>query len=281
MLRKLHTMVDQIDTLFGYDFVRNALLAGSIAAILGAVVGYFVIIRNVGFAAHALAHIGFTGATGAALFGLSSLQGMLLISSIAAALMGISGNKLHRSELAIGMVLSFALGVGTLFLALYQGFAGQATSILFGNIFGVSSFQIKETLLLAILSMATLATFSRRLLFASVQPDLAESRGLSLSALSTAFMLILAIAVTLASQVVGILLVFTLVIAPAGIAARLCRGFWMAIIVSILIALISVWSGILLACLTNWPPSFWITAIFFTLYLVTEFLCRFVLHLER
>ena len=112
-------MLDQLLSNFSYDFVRNAFFAGSIAAILGAVVGYFVIIRNVGFAAHALAHIGFTGATGAALFGLSSLQGMLLISCVAGALMGVSGNKLHRSELAVGMVLSFALGVGTLFLALY------------------------------------------------------------------------------------------------------------------------------------------------------------------
>jgi zinc/manganese transport system permease protein len=274
-------MVDQLYALFGYDFVRNALIAGSIAAILGAVVGYFVIIRNVGFAAHALAHIGFTGATGAALFGLSSLQGMLFISCVAGALMGISGNKLHRSELAVGMVLSFALGVGTLFLALYQGFAGQATSILFGNIFGVSGSQIKEALVLAVLSLGCLALFSRRLLFASLQPDLAESRGVSLTSLSASFMIILAIAVTLASQVVGILLVFTLVIGPAGIAARLCRGFWTAMGLSILIALGAVWIGILLACLSNWPPSFWITGILFVLYLATEILCRFVLRLER
>jgi zinc/manganese transport system permease protein len=206
---------------------------------------------------------------------------MLAICCVAGALMGISGNKLHRSELAIGMVLSFALGVGTLFLALYKGFAGQATSILFGNIFGVSEAQIQATLVLAILSLVVLALFSRRLLFASIQPDLAESRGISLSALSAAFMIILAIAVSLASQVVGILLVFTLVIGPAGIAARFCRGFWSAIFFSIVIGLGSVWLGILLACLTNWPPSFWITGMIFVLYLVTETLCRWVFRLER
>ena len=274
-------MLDQVNDILAYDFVRNALLAGSIAAILGAVVGYFVIIRNVGFAAHALAHIGFTGATGAALLGLSSLQGMLVISCVAGTLMGISGNKLHRSELAIGMVLSFALGIGTLFLALYKGFVGQASSILFGNIFGVSQSQIVATMVLAILSLAALAIFSRRLLFASLQPDLAESRGISLTALSTAFMVILAIAVTLASQVVGILLVFTLVIGPAGIAVRFCRGFWGSIFFSILIGLGSVWVGILLACVSNWPPSFWITAMIFVLYLFGETLSRYVLRLER
>jgi zinc/manganese transport system permease protein len=274
-------MVEQLASYLSYDFVRNAFVAGSVAAILGAVVGYFVIIRNVGFAAHALAHIGFTGATGAALFAFTPLQGMLFISCAAGALMGISGNRLHRSELAVGMVLSLALGVGTLFLALYQGFAGQATSILFGNIFGVSKSQITETIFLACVSLLTLAIFSRRLLFASLQPDLAESRGISLTALSAAFMIILAIAVTLASQVVGILLVFTLVIGPAGIAVRICRGFWSAMALSVFLALGAVWSGILLACLSNWPPSFWITGILFFLYLLTENICRFVLRMER
>ena len=257
-----------------YDFVQNALIAGSIAAVLGAIVGYFVIIRNVGFAAHALAHIGFTGATGAVLFGLTPLQGMLAISCLAGAGMGISGSKLHRSELAIGMVLSISLGLGTLFLSLYQGFAGEATAILFGNIFGVSRAQVIETLLLALFSLSLLACFSRPLLFASIQPDLAESRGLSLTFLSTAFMMILAISVALVSQVVGTLLVFTLLVAPAGIAARRCHGFWKTILVSVLIGLGSLWSGIFLACLTNQPPSFWITGILFVLYALSELVAK-------
>jgi zinc/manganese transport system permease protein len=274
-------MLEQIAGFLAYDFVRNALVAGTLAALLGAVTGYFVVLRNVGFAAHALAHIGFTGATGAALFALTPLQGMLIISALAGAVMGVSGNKLHRSELAIGMVLSFALGVGTLFLTLYKGFAGQATAILFGNIFGVSSSQITQTIILTSLCVGALAVISRRLLFASVQPDLAEARGISLSGISVTFMVILSVAVTLASQVVGILLVFTLIIGPAGIAARLCRGFGLGLGLSILIGIFSVWAGILLACLTNWPPSFWITAILFLLYLITEAICRFVLRTER
>jgi zinc/manganese transport system permease protein len=274
-------MVEQLTSYLHYDFVRNALLAGSVAAILGAIVGYFVIVRNVGFAVHALGHIGFTGATGAALFSVSPLLGMLVISCAGGALMGVSGNRLNRSELAVGMVLSISLGVGTLFLALYKGFAGQATAILFGNIFGVSHAQIIQTLLLAVVSLSALAFFSRKLLFASLQPDLAEARGLSLTALSTAFMVVLAISVTLASQVVGILLVFTLVIGPAGVATRLCHGYWTALAASIAVALGSVWAGILLSCLTNWPPSFWITSILFVLYLLTESYCRLVLRTQR
>ncbi|MGO9586428.1 MAG: metal ABC transporter permease [Limisphaerales bacterium] len=263
-------MIDQIHYYLSYDFVRNALIAGSLAGILGAVVGYFVVIRKVSFAAHALAHIGFTGATGAALFALSPLEGMLIISVLAGVMMGASGNRLQRSDMAVGMTLSLCLGVGMLFLVLYKGFAGQAASILFGNIFGVSHHQIVQTVILSVISMGTLLFVSRKLLFASVQPDLAEARGVSLSALSIVFMVILAISVTLASQVVGILLVFTLIIGPAGIATRLCRNFWSGLMTSVVIGLSAVWSGILLACITSWPPTFWITTILFGLYLITE-----------
>lgn len=274
-------MIEQIENYLSYDFVTNALMAGSLASILGAVVGYFVVIRKVSFAAHSLAHIGFTGATGAALFALSPLEGMLIISVLAGAIMGASGKRLHRSEMAIGMVLSLSLGIGTLFLALYKGFSGQASAILFGNIFGVSHHQIIQTLILSLVSLGGLLAFSKKLLFASVQPDLAEARGISLFFLSVVFMVILAISVTLASQVVGILLVFTLIIGPAGISSRICRTFWMGIITSIAIALFAVWSGILLACITDWPPSFWITTILFILYLIAEHIFRLILWMRR
>jgi zinc/manganese transport system permease protein len=272
-------MIEQIHYYLSYDFVRNALIAGSLAGILGAIVGYFVVIRKVSFAAHSLAHIGFTGATGAVLFALSPLEGMLIISVLAGVMMGATGNRLQRSDMAIGMTLSLCLGVGTLFLTLYKGFAGQATAILFGNIFGVSHHQIIQTLVLSAISLGTLLFVSRKLLFASVQPDLAEARGVSLSALSIVFMVILAISVTLASQVVGILLVFTLIIGPAGVATRFCKHFWSGLVISVVIGLLAVWIGILLACFTSWPPSFWITTILFSLYLITEASCRFILRM--
>ena len=267
-------MIDSLLTYLSYDFVRNALIAGTCSAVLGAIVGYFVVIRNVSFAAHALSHIGFAGAAGAALLGLSPLEGMLLLTVGSGIFMGAAGDKVHRSDMAIGMVLSAALGLGTLFLSFYSGFAGQAIAILFGDIFGVSQAQIAEMVVLAFLSLGALAFFSRRLLFASTQPRLAEARGLPIQGLSIAFMIVLAISVTLASQIVGILLVFTLVIAPAGVALRLCRSFWSGMITSISLGVAGVWAGILLACLTNFPVTFWITAIFFLLYLGVELYCR-------
>jgi zinc/manganese transport system permease protein len=261
-------------TYLDYDFVQNALIAGTAAAILGAIVGYFVVVRNIGFAAHALAHIGFAGAAGAALLGLSPLEGMLLLTVGSGVFMGAAGERVHRSDMAIGMVLSGALGLGTLFLSLYSGFAGQAIAILFGDIFGVSQQEILEMVVLALISLGALAIFSRRLLFASTQPRLAEARGLSLRSIAIAFMVVLAVSVTLASQIVGVLLVFTLVIAPAGISLRFCRSFWSGLIASIVLGVAGVWAGILLACLTDRPPAFWITALFFGLYAIVEIYFR-------
>jgi len=267
-------MMDTLTTYLSYDFVRHALVAGTLSAILGAIVGYFVVVRNVGFAAHALSHIGFTGAAAAALFGLNPLQGILFFTVGAGFFMGVSGDKLHRSDMAIGMVLSMSLGLGTLFLSFYHGYAGQTQAILFGDIFGVSEGQIVEMVALSLLTLGGLALFSRKLLFASIQPRLAEARGLSLTALSIAFMIVLAISVSLASQIVGILLVFTLVIAPAGIALRLCRSFWRGIVTAVVMGVVAVWAGILLGCVTDRPVTFWITALFFILYLSVEGYCR-------
>jgi len=275
MLPNSPATMDTITNYLAYDFVRHALIAGTLSAILGAIVGYFVVVRNVGFAAHALSHIGFTGAAAAALFGLNPLQGILFFTVGAGLFMGVSGDKLQRSDMAIGMVLSMSLGLGTLFLSMYHGYAGQTSAILFGDIFGVSEGQIVEMVALSLLSLGGLALFSRKLLFASIQPRLAEARGLSLTALSIAFMIVLAISVSLASQIVGILLVFTLVIAPAGIALRLCRSFWRGITTSVVLGVVAVWAGIFLGCMTDRPVTFWITALFFMLYLAVETYCRF------
>jgi zinc/manganese transport system permease protein len=201
---------------------------------------------------------------------------MLLLTVGSGVFMGAAGDRVNRSDMAIGMVLSVSLGLGTLFLSLYSGFAGQAKAILFGNIFGVSGGQIAEMVALSLLSLTGLAVFSRRLLFASTQPRLAEARGLSLPGLSMAFMAVLAVSVTLASQIVGILLVFTLVIAPAGIALRLCRSFWWGILISVALGVAAVWIGILLDCVTGYPATFWITALFFVLYIVVEAYCRLI-----
>ena len=263
-------MIDSIFTMFNYEFIQHAFIAGTIAAILSGVVGYFVIIRQLAFAAHALGHIGFAGASGGLLIGLSPITGQLLLTVIAAMGMGALGDRISKNDMVIGIILSFCLGLGTLFLYLYGGYAGQAMIILFGNLLGVSKHDLCLMFWLMIASLIAISLIARRLLFSSLEPQLAEAKGMSLFWISISFIIIMAIAVTLASQVVGIILVFTLIIGPAAIAVQWTRHFWSGMLLSILLAVLIVWMGISLSYLTDWPISFWISTIVFVIYLLTS-----------
>lgn len=263
-------MINLVSGLFEYEFMRHAFMAGTVAAILAGAVGYFVIIRNLSFAAHALGHIGFAGASGALLFGLSPITGQLILTLIAALGIGTLGDRISKNDMVIGIILSFCLGLGTLFLHFYGGYAGQAMIILFGNLLGVSNHDLHLMTWLTILSLLAMSIIAKRLLFASFEPELAEARGMSLFWISIMFVIIMAIAVTLASQVVGVILVFTLVIGPAAISVQWTRHFWTGMILSILLSIAIVWIGIILSYVTDWPISFWISALVFVMYLLSS-----------
>ena len=258
-----------IISLFEYDFLRNALIAGTIAAILAGVVGYFMVIRRLAFAGHALGHIGFAGATGAGLVGLTPLIGQLLLTILAAIGMGGLGHRINKSDVAIGIVLAFALGLGVLFLHFYMNYAAQAMTILFGNLLGVSAHLIKMMGLCCVASLIALGIMARPLLFSSLEPELAEAKGLSLSCISILFMIIAAVAVTIASQVVGILLVFTLLIGPAAAALNWMHGFASGLLLTVVLGVLSVWLGIILAFITDWPIPFWISALTALIYFLS------------
>ena len=244
-----------------YDFMRTAFAASGVAALLAGAVGFFLVLRGQTFAGHALSHVGFTGATGAALFGLSPLAGLVGFTLIAGVGMGLIGEKLAERDVAIGMVLSLALGLGLLFLHFYTAAATQATALLFGNVLGVDAASLGTLIALAVTSLAALGWIARPLIFASLQAELAEARGLPLRRLSVAFLAIVAIAVAECAQVVGVLLVFTLMVGPAAAARNVARGIVGAIALSAGLALIEAWGGLTLAYYTDWPVSFWITAL--------------------
>jgi zinc/manganese transport system permease protein len=250
-----------ITSLFEYYFLRNALIAGTIAAILAGFVGYFMIIRKLAFAGHALGHIGFAGATGAGLVGLTPVTGQLFLTLLAAIGIGSLGHRVSKSDIAIGIVLALALGWGVLFLHFYTSYAAQAMTILFGNLLGVSAHLIKMMLLYSILSLIALSIIARPLLFASLEPELAEAKGVSLSFISILFMIIVAVAVTEASQVVGVLLVFTLLIGPSAAALNWTQRIISGLFLTVLFGVLIVWLGIFLAFVTDWPIPFWISAL--------------------
>jgi zinc/manganese transport system permease protein len=247
--------------MFEYDFMRSAFMASGIVAILAGLVGFFLVLRGQTFAGHALSHVGFTGATGAVLFGVSPLAGLVGFTVIAGFSMGVLGERLSQRDVAIGMMLSLALGLGLLFLHFYTSYAAQATALLFGNVLGVDDEALVALAILAAFSLAALGVIARPLIFASLQPELAEARGVDIRLVSTAFLMIVAIAVSECAQIVGVLLVFTLMVGPAAAALAFTRRLYAAIALAALLALVEAWGGLTLAFYTDWPTSFWITAL--------------------
>jgi zinc/manganese transport system permease protein len=181
--------------------------------------------------------------------------------------MGALGSQISKNDMVIGIILSFCLGLGTLFLHFYGGYAGQAMIILFGNLLSVSNHDLSLMMWSTLLSLFAMAVIAKKLLFVSLEPELAEAKGMSLFWISIIFVVIMAIAVTIASQVVGVILVFTLVIGPAAIAIQWTQHFWTGLSFSVLLSVLTVWLGLILSYFTDWPISFWISAIIFVVYL--------------
>ncbi|MDE2335401.1 MAG: metal ABC transporter permease [Rhodospirillales bacterium] len=244
-----------------YAFMRNAFAAAAIVALVAGPVGYFLVLRGQTFAGHALAHIGFTGATGAFLLGIPPLWGLLGMTLAAGVVIGLLGEDLAQRDVAIGLVLALALGFGFLFLHFVTSFATQATALLFGNVLAVDPATVWSLLGLGILALAALGAIARPLLFASLQPELAQARGVSLRLIAALFLAIVAFATAEAAQIVGVLLVFTLMVGPAAAALRLTRRVGAGVLVAAALALLQAWGGLALAYETDWPASFWITAL--------------------
>jgi len=254
----------------GLDFMQNAYLVGTVVAIVAASVGFFVVLRGLAFAGHAMSHVSFAGATGALLLGIDPLFGLLTFTLLAAAVMGGLGERVRGRDVAIGIVLSFSLALGALFLTLYTRYANEAFAILFGTIVGVSRAQLAVTTLLGILTLVALLVVFRPLLFASVDPEVARARGVPVRGLSILFLMLLAIAVSVAVQVVGVLLIFTLLLAPAATAEYLTSRPHSAVLTAIAIGVAATWAGITLAYYLTGPVSFYISALACGLYLAVR-----------
>ncbi len=264
-------LFSDIGQMLSYQFMVSAFEVGAIVSVVAGVVGYFVILRRTAFAAHALSHIGFAGAAGAALIGLQPIVGLVVSCVCAGGVVGALGRRLHDRDTVIGIVLAFALGLGVLFLALYKGFdANFVVSILFGQILGVEQSQVGLTLVIGVVTLVLIAAMYRPLLFASIDEDVAEARGVPVRTLSIGFVMTVGLAVAVSVQVVGILLIFALVVTPAAIAERVCRSPLQALFVGVVIALASTWIGLFVAYFTPYPVSFYITTISTGIYVLVR-----------
>jgi zinc/manganese transport system permease protein len=263
-----------IGTYLQLPAVQHALIAATLVAIVSGLIGPFVITRRAAFAVHGVAELSFTGAVAGLLWADDAVLGALLGSLVVAATIGVLGAREHERDSAIGVTLAFGLGVGVYLLSRTNGFARKAADILFGQIFGVSNGQLALLLVVAGVVLLAMVVMYRPLLFASVDPEVAEARGVPVRGLGLAFLFVLAVTVTEAAQIVGTLLVLSLAITPAAAAHRLSARPAVVAGLAVLFALVASDGGLLVSLsgvnTTNVPASAYITAISFAGYLLAR-----------
>ena len=265
-------LVADVQEMLRHDFMAYALLVGTMIALAAGAVSYFIVLRRQAFAGDALADVAFAGGLGAAVIGLPLLLG-LFGGTIAVALgIGVLGGRTRARDVAIGTVLAWVLGLGVLFLNIYTSTASGSNgtvgvNILFGTIFGLQAPQAYLAAWIAAGALVVVLLIARPLLFASLDPEVAAARGVPVRILDLAFLALVGITVAEAAQAVGVLLIFSLLVAPGAIARLLVTRPFRALALSILLALAIIWVGLTIAFYTSYPPSFLISALAFGLYL--------------
>ncbi|HEV8190979.1 MAG TPA: metal ABC transporter permease [Ktedonobacterales bacterium] len=267
-------LVADLQDLLRFHFMQNALLAGTIVAVVAGLVGYFMVIRSASFAGHTLANVGFAGAAGAALVGVTPVVGLLAFGMLAALGIGALGARSsrgwNRSEVAVGTILALALGLGLLFERLATVSANYVYAVLFGSVLGISDAEVAQIALMSALTLVALALLGRPLLFASLDPEVAAARGVPVRLLSYLFLALLAFAVAEAVQVTGVLLIFALLVTPAATALQLSARPACALALAAAIGLLVTYAGLVMAYYMPYPVGFFITTFAFGLYLVAR-----------
>lgn len=258
------------------SFMANAVAGGTIVGLAAGLIGYFVIVRNNAFAAHALAHIGLPGATGAVLLGLPVALGLGVFCVGGALVIGALGKRASDRDVATGTVLALATAFGLFFNSLATKSSSTMTNVLFGNLLAISGDQLVSFAVLLVLLAASIGFIYRPLLYTSVNIQVAEAKGLPVRLLSMVFLALLGLAITMAVQAVGTLLLFALIVTPAATAIMLTPKPPAAMAISTVISVVSVWLGVAMSAMFNLPPSFVIVTIACGVWFVVWFLERHV-----
>ena len=248
--------------------VQNSLIAAIALGFLGGLFGTFVMMRDLPFAVHGISELSFAGASAALLFGINVVAGSIIGSLLAAGILGFLGSRARDRNSIIGVLMPFGLGLGVLCLSLYQGRSANKFGLLLGQIVAVDDTQLAALLVGSVIAIVALLIMWRPLLFASVDPEVAQARGVPVRTLSLAFMLALGVAVALSIQVVGALLVLSLLVTPAAAAFRVTASPVWAPVLATIFALIAMVGGILLATGASIPISPYVTTLSFLIYLI-------------
>jgi zinc/manganese transport system permease protein len=276
--------VTDLDRMWAYPFMVNAFRAGAIVAVLAGCVGWFMVLRRQSFAGHTLSVVGFPGAAGATLIGVSASAGYFgfcLAAAVVLAAVPRAGGRTNGStgggggsggaEAAVtGTIQAFLLGCGYLFVALYKGFLNGVNSLLFGSFLGITTDQVLVLLAVAAGALAVLALTGRPLLFASADPDVAAARGVPVRALNTLFLVLLGAAAAEVGQITGSLLVFALLVMPAATAQTLTARPAAGLALSVVIALLVTWTGLITAYYSPYPIGFYVSTFAFGAYVLAR-----------
>jgi zinc/manganese transport system permease protein len=257
--------IEDVQQLLTYEFMRNAYTAGTIAAVACGVVGYFIVLRGLSFAAHSVSQMGFAGAAGGLVIGVNPLYGLLGMNAVGAALIGALARRQRGRDVVVGVVLTASLGLGLLFLRLYR--AQAAVPVLVGDVLGISATQVAITEAAGTAILVAVALAYRPLLFSSLDEEIAEARGVNTRLMSVILMLILAATASVTTPIVGVLLTFALLVGPAAAAASLAsRPAW-ALALAVTLSVLYTWIGLAVSYWVDVPPSVFVTGLAFLVYL--------------
>jgi len=269
-------LVRDVGEMLEYHFMVDALIAGSVVAVMAGLLGWFMVLRSETFAGHTLAVMALPGATSAALIGIPASWGYFTFCGAGAVAIGRSAGGQRRTwserSASIGAVQAFALALGFLFLSLYNGVLGELENLLFGTFLGISDGEVLTLVAVASGSLLALCALGRRLLLVSVDPDLASARGVPVRALSIAFLLLLGLAVAATSQITGVLLVFALLVAPPAAAQAIAVRPAVSLALTPVIGLVTVWVGLGISYFSVYPAGFFIATISFAFYVLAGML---------
>jgi zinc/manganese transport system permease protein len=271
--------MDRLFDFSDYDLliplVQNSLIAGLLLGIMGGLVGVFVMTRDMSFAVHGISELSFAGAALALLAGLNIALGATFGSIVAAVIIAIMGSRAKDRNSIIAVLMPFGLGIGILALALYEGRAANKFGLLTGQIIAVDDPQVYWLIAIAIIVVISLLLIWRPLNFSSLDSEVALARGVPTKTLGIIFMLLLALAVAASVQIVGALLVMTLLVTPAAAALRLTSSPLLVPLLSVLFAVTAVVGGILLALGGGLPISPYVTTVSFLIYVVARIIEKF------
>jgi zinc/manganese transport system permease protein len=266
-------LVADVRDMWALPFMVNAYRAGTVVAILAGVIGHYMVVRRQTFAGHTLSLVGFPGAAGATWLGVSALFGYFgfcLAAALVIAAVPQRGRGRSDESAVIGTVQAFALACGFLFVALYKGFLGGTTALLFGGFLGITTRQVDVVAVVGVAALALMVVIGRPLLFASMDPETARAHGVPVRLLDIGYLLLLGATVAEVAQITGVLLVFTLLVLPAATAQQVTTRPGRAMVLSVAIGVLTVWVALGVAFYSPYPIGFWLSSIAFAGYLAAS-----------